>query len=236
MKHASPRRRRMGHRAFLAALATAAFAISGSHPADAAEADCAPDVAARVQRRYEKVRDLRATFEQRTERASLGGAPSAALVARGTVVFAKPGKMRWSYEAPEPSLVVSDGATLWIYDEKAREVQKLSLGAGHLSAAGIQFLLGDGKLDAEFRITAIACTPASATLSLVPRKDAQYERLELRVDPRSGAVSETVVVDLFGNRTVVAMREIRENAGVDEGLFRFEAPAGVRLLEAPPAP
>lgn len=235
MKRPERRRRRMGHRALLAALATLA-GIAASHPALAADTDCASEVAARVQRRYEKVRDLRATFEQRTERASLGGAPSDALVARGTVVFAKPGKMRWSYESPEPSLVVSDGTTLWIYDEKAREVQKLSLAAGHLSAAGIQFLLGDGKLDAEFRITATACTDTNATLALVPRKDAQYERLELRVDPKSGAVSETVVVDLFGNRTVVVMREVRENTGVGEALFRFEAPPGVRILEAPAAP
>ena len=40
----------------------------------------------------------------------------------GAVEFAKPGKMRWSYEAPEPSLVVSDGETLWIYDPTRDEV------------------------------------------------------------------------------------------------------------------
>jgi len=214
-------------------VAVVALAIAIAPAAQAADGDCARAVADRVQRRYEKVRDLHARFEQRTERASLGGAPAEALVASGEVVFAKPGKMRWRYESPEPSLVVSDGATLWIYDEKAREAQKLALKEGYLSAAGVQFLLGEGKLLDEFEITAKQCAGATVSLGLVPKRDAQYERLELGVDPKSGAVLETVVVDLFGNRTVVAFRGMRENAGAEPGLFRFEPPPGARVLEMP---
>lgn len=219
----------------LASLALLLAVAHAATPARAANDACAAEVADRVQRRYEKVRDLRARFEQRTDRAALGGAKSDALVARGEVVFAKPGRMRWTYASPEPSLVVSDGATLWVYDEKAREVQKLSLGEGFLSAAGLQFLLGEGKLADEFRITAQGCDGDAATLALVPKRDAQYERLDLRVERATGAVRETGVVDLFGNRTVVAFDELRENAGVAPDLFRFEVPKGVRVIEMPAA-
>jgi outer membrane lipoprotein carrier protein len=219
-------------RALYGCLAAVALVAPAAPAAPAAEG-CAAAVAERVQRRYEKVRDLRARFEQRTERVALGSAPTDALVASGEVVFAKPGKMRWTYAAPEPSLVVSDGTTLWIYDEKAREVQKLSLAQGYLSAAGVQFLLGDGKLVDEFSIAATACSEPAVTLVLTPKRDAQYERIELTVDGKSGLVAETAVVDLFGNRTVVAFRESRENAGADSALFRFAPPAGVRVLEVP---
>jgi outer membrane lipoprotein carrier protein len=201
-----------------------------------AEEGCAAAVAERVQRHYDGIRDLSANFEQRTDRVALGGAGSEALVASGAVVFAKPGKMRWTYKSPEPSLVVSDGSTLWIYDEKAAEVQKLSLAEGFLSAAGLQFLLGGGELGEEFEITALQCDAPAPTLVLLPKRPTQYERLELKVDPRSGAVLETTVSDLFGNRTVVSFREVRENAGVAKGLFRFAPPAGVRVVEMPPAP
>jgi outer membrane lipoprotein-sorting protein len=68
---------------------------------------------------------------------------------------------------------------------------------------------------------------------LTPKRDAQYERLELRVDAKSGLVAETAVVDLFGNRTVVAFRDSRENAGADASLFRFTPPAGTRVIEVP---
>lgn len=201
--------------------------------ARAKEASCAADVAARVQRRYDAVRDLRGRFEQRTERAALGGAPEAALVARGEVLFAKPGKMRWSYEAPEPSLVVSDGKTLWIFDESAHEVQKLPLAEGYLSAAGVQFLLGEGKLADEFRIAARDCGAPVVTLMLEPLRPSHFESLELGVDAKTAAVVATTVVDLFGNRTHVALSDLRENTRPDAALFRFEPPPGTRLIEVP---
>jgi len=217
----------------LLALVAAFVAASG---AAAADADCANEIAQRVQQRYEKVRDLAAHFEQTTRRVALGGGTGDALVASGEVVFAKPGKMRWSYESPEASLVVSDGATLWIYDPKAREVQKLPLGEGYLSAAGVQFLLGEGKLQDEFRVTASGCGEATVTLGLTPRREAQYERLEMRVDRVGFAVRETSVVDLFGNRTTIAFDELRENTKPVAGLFVFTPPEGVRVLTVPGAP
>jgi outer membrane lipoprotein carrier protein len=126
----------LGLRSVLA-LVAAFVAASG---AAAADADCASEIAG-ASSATEKVRDLAAHFEQTTQRVALGGGAGDALVASGEVVFAKPGKMRWSYASPEPSLVVSDGTTLWIYDPRASEAQKLPLGEGYLSAAGVQFLL-----------------------------------------------------------------------------------------------
>ena len=208
-------------------------AVSAAPPAKAADPDCATLIASRVEQRYAKVKDLSAHFEQTTRRAALGGAAGDAIVARGDVLFAKPGKMRWSYESPEPSLVVSDGSTLWIYDPAAREVQKLPLAAGYLSSAGVQFLLGEGKLHEEFRVTATGCDDPIVTLDLLPRREAQYERLELRVDRASASVRETTVVDLFGNRTTITFGQLRENTGPAADSFSFAPPAGVRVISVP---
>jgi len=235
MRPRATRRSRMqtlGLRSLLALIA----AIVAAPGAWAADPDCADALARHVQQRYEKVRDLSAHFEQTTRRVALGDGAGEALVASGDVVFAKPGKMRWSYESPEPSLVVSDGATLWIYDPKAREVQKLPLGEGYLSAAGMQFLLGEGKLQDEFHVTASGCGEATVMLGLTPRREAHYERLEMRVDRVSFAVRETSVVDLFGNRTTIAFDELRENTKPVADLFAFTPPEGVRVLSVPGAP
>jgi len=208
------------------------FSLSGIASAE----DCALAITAKVQERYDSVRDLRGRFEQTTDRVALGGAPADALTAKGEVIFAKPGKMRWRYEAPEPSLVVSDGATLWVYDEAAREVQKLPLAQGYLSAAGLQFLLGSGRLADAFAIEAEGCDQSVVTLALRPKQEAPYESLALHVDRESAVVLETTVVDLFGNRTRVAFSELRENTRVDAKQFRFEPPKGVRVVEVPGLP
>ena len=199
---------------------------------DRAAPDCAHTVAARVQAKYETVEDLSARFEQSTQ--SVMGGPAAQTESSGRVAFAKPGKMRWSYEAPQPSQVISDGATLWLFDPGANEVQRLPVQQGYLAGAGLQFLLGEGQLSEEFEIRAVECDPGSAEsalLELLPKAPASYERLLLRAGFDSGEVEETTVVDLFGNRTRIAFRELKLNQDLPAETFTFEVPPGVEVID-----
>ena len=130
-----------------------ALGLLGS-AASEVSASCAEDFARSVQAHYDSVRDFKAEFEQTTRSVLFGGAGdglSAPL--RGEVVFAKPGKMRWSYTEPEASLVVSDGQLLWIYSPERKEAQRLPVPEGYLTGAALQFLLGDGKLLESFKVT-----------------------------------------------------------------------------------
>jgi len=172
---------------------------------------------------------------QRTERVALGTGGGDALESSGEVVFAKPGRMRWHYEEPAPSLVVSDGATVWIYDPEAREVQELPLGPEFLSGAAIQFLLGEGRIEDEFAVRALQCGEDKVVLRLTPRAEASFESLELRADAASGEVRETVVVDLLGNRTRVRLDDVRTDTAPGPEQFRFEAPEGTRVISLPEA-
>ena len=201
-------------------------------PAD----DCATAVARKLQGHYEGVRDLTARFTQVSQVVSLGAeAAVPAAPSSGEVSFAKPGKMRWSYEQPEPSLVVTDGEELWIYDPAEKEAQRMRSGQGFLSGAALQFLLGHGEMTRDFRVKALTCGKEEAQLRLVPRRAAAYEKLEIRVDPTSGEVKETAVFDLIGNVTRVAFQDVRTNTGVGDDLFQFTPPAGVRVVEVPTA-
>lgn len=206
-------------------------AVAESPPADA----CAPAVAERVQQRYDAVRDLRARFVQRTASVALGSAGAATMEAGGEVFFAKPGRMRWSYQTPESSLVVSDGTTLWIYDPQAEEAQQFPLGPEFLSGAAIQFLLGDGRLVDEFEIAARDCGEKRVWLLLTPRVDSSYERLELGADRETGEIRSTVVVDILGNRTEVELDDVQTNTDPPADRFRFEPPPGTRVLAVPAA-
>jgi outer membrane lipoprotein carrier protein len=221
--------------AALAALWLVATAAAAEAPAAPAP-DCAAAVSAQVQARYDGVRSLRARFDQESRNVAFGGAggPDAA-PSRGRVEFAKPGRMRWEYEAPEPSLVVSDGKKLWIYDPKAKEAQVLSVDQGFLSAAAIQFLLGEGKLLESFEVKARRCDPERAELELRPRAEASYERIDLVVDRKTGWIRETTVFDLLGNETRVRFEDLEAGGAPDEARFRFEPGAGDRVLIIEPS-
>jgi outer membrane lipoprotein carrier protein len=194
---------------------------------------CAEEVALRVQEHYDGVRDLQAEFSQSTRNAVLGEMPGEEIPARGRVVFAKPGRMRWVYDSPEPSLVVSDGETLWIYDPSAKEVQVFSVDAGFLSGTAIQFLLGEGQILESFEVSAESCQGDEVSLDLKPKQAATYERLELRVERTSGDILATAVVDLFGNRTDVVFEKMQRNRTPDDALFRFEPSEDDRILTLP---
>jgi outer membrane lipoprotein carrier protein len=205
---------------------------AASAPASAPAADCSAALTARVQARYDRMRELEARFTQRT----VSALSPAGEVTTGRVALAKPGRMRWSYETPEPSLVVSDGQTLWIYDPAAREAQKLVVGEQFLSGAAFQFLLGSGRIADSFRVRAEGCGSPRARLVLTPKADATYESLELAVDAATGEANATAVVDLFGNRTEVEFSELRYDAGLGADTFHFTPEPGVRVIElAPPA-
>jgi outer membrane lipoprotein carrier protein len=218
-------------------LAAIALACALASPARADGVACAEAIADRVQHRYEAVKDLSAAFDQTTRVATLGsGAAAEPVEAKGTVVFAKPGRMRWAYAAPEESLVVSDGETLWIYDPAAKEVQRLAAGGGFLSGVAVQFLVGEGNLRRDFRVSARDCAAPDVTLTLVPKQDATYEKIELTAARESGEVRETRIFDLVGNVTTIRLHDLRTNLVPAASTFAFDPPAGVAVIELPESP
>ena len=219
----------------LALALTAGSPAAGEQRGATSEVDRCRDRAAKaVQSHYEGVRDVSARFEQTTHGARLGTTPSAPATSRGRVSLAKPGKMRWTYEEPEPSLVVSDGKTVWIFDPAFGEVQKLPASEGFLTGAAAQFLLGAGDMRRDFKVSAVSCSATAAELELTPRQPATYEKLVLSVDPNSGNVGKTRIVDLLGNVVEVQFKEQRFNLTPADSEFQFEVPDGVKVIEIAP--
>jgi outer membrane lipoprotein carrier protein len=185
----------------------------------------------RIQARYEDVRDVEAGFVQTTRPAHLANTSAEPSVSAGRMVVAKPGKMRWTYETPEQSLVVSDGESLWIYDAAFGEAQKLPVTDGFLSGAATQFLLGEGDMRRDFEIALESCDAKRVVLQLTPKQPASYAQLQLVADPTSGNLTETRVDDLLGNSTTIIFENLRVNLGPDAKMFRFDAPEGVDVIE-----
>jgi len=218
-------------------LVIASFAGSNGDAADDAalrmeRSRCAAAAAQAVQSRYESVEDLSARFDQRTRSVALGvGSAAESTQSSGRVLFAKPGRMRWEYESPRPSLVVSDGAIMWVFDPESKEAQRLRVTGSYLTGAALSFLLGTGRLEDEFIVTAEECTDATARLVLTPRKEASYERLGLEVARQTGEVRSTAISDLFGNVTEVAFTDLETNGSPPAATFQFVPPTGTRVID-----
>jgi outer membrane lipoprotein carrier protein len=186
---------------------------------------------------YEKTADFEARFDQaytytsshRTQKSS------------GKMLFKKPALMRWDYEKPGEKTIVLAGNFVYMYDAEAQTFTKAPLQADRLSAS-VTFLWGKGRLADEFTITRAKRTDMGegVVLELVPRKaDPRFDKLYFLIDPKTNAVTQTIVVDPDGaeNHMTFTQVKVDQNLGLER--FHIEPPPDTRpqdMTQMPSAP
>lgn len=218
--------------AALAALAIAGAPLVG----DAQQTTSAATVAAQVQGFYDQTSTVQSAFYQshydriyrRTTRS------------RGVLTISRPGKLRFDYLGGNGKVVVSDGATMTVYEPGDDG------GAGQYAQAPVReegipsalaFLTGGARLDRDFTFRlrdASAFRWDGHVLELRPRRDEPaYRRVFLYVDddPRAaGVVRRVLIQDHDGNLNRFDFRRTRFNRDVSEGRFELSPPPGARRI------
>lgn len=151
------------------------------------------------------------------------------IVETGTVIFGVLPQMRWSYRSPEEKVFVFDGTTSWLYIPADRQVSVHRLTEGE--RAQLPFLLLKDEVGAKknFRIES-SNREGTVLLSLKPKQGAQIRSLVLSIDAGSNRIHALEYEDLEGNHTRFEFARYRKGSA-ERGQFRFEAPAGVEMVE-----
>lgn len=216
----------------LTALAgTLAFALVSGIPA--AQAPSAPppgEIAARVQARYDGIRDFTADFVQTYE----GGVLRRKIVESGVVQVSKPGRMRWEYRKPERKLFVSDGREMYLHEVAANQVTIFPVPQGDEAATAVLFLAGKGHITRDFTVTrAEAAAAGTHALRLTPKSpEPDYDWLVLTVDRQSLQIRSLTAADNQGGRSTFEFSSIRENTRIPDRVFRFTIPRGADVVRA----
>ncbi len=207
---------------------------SAAHPPSPVRAR---EVAGAVQSFYDQTRNLSASFYQtyvhklykRTDRS------------KGTVVFVKPGKMRWDYARPNGKVIVSDGERLLVYEpgEPGEPGQMViqKMNEAQLPQA-LSFLTGTGRLQESFRFRLLdskreGFSPGQVLELLPIEPSPHFDRILFYVesDPRlRGLVRRVLIVDPLGNRNRFDFGDLRFNREVPASLFSYLPPPGTRVL------
>lgn len=182
-------------------------------------------LAREVQAYYDRSRDLEARFVQTYTYASFGRSQTS----RGTLRVKKPGKLRWDYEAPAKKTVLVNGSRLVQWEPEVNQAYvDEHFDATALSAA-VTFLVGQGRLDKEFRLS----TDAEGRLVLTPRQsDGRVREVVLTVG-EGGVVTATRVVDGSGNTNTLEFRDVKRNPGLKDSVFELKLPEDVHYVKAP---
>lgn len=187
-------------------------------------------LAAKVQQRYNGIKDFQGDFVQTYE----GGVLRTKTTERGTVAVKRPGRMRFTYSKPERKEFVSDGVRLYTYllaDKQVIVSPAPDPANGDIPAL---FLAGQSDLGRDY-VASFTPLPGAApglvTLKLVPKKPhADYDSLGIGIDPQTLQIQFLTASDKQGGRSSFSFSNLKENRGLADKDFEFRVPRGVDVV------
>ena len=190
-----------------------------------------------IQEKYEKINDFSSKFTQEATVKALNKVQRA----QGEVWFKKPGKMRWNYSRPMKDQIVSDGITIWFYNEEEKQVIESPLSEVIDTPTTTTLISGLGNLKNLFDARFSKNSPAKENnntyvIDLLPKENSEeYSIVTVAVDKHSMLVNTIYLYDTFGNLTTVKLNDMQINNGVPDSLFIFIVPEGAEITKVPPS-
>jgi outer membrane lipoprotein-sorting protein len=194
--------------------AWALLAAAAPMSLSAAAAPVSGDLAL-VQQHLRDVQTMTASFAQ-TDRNGK--------VLTGMLTLKKPGKIRFQYEKGVPLLIVGDGKALTFIDYSVRQVQRWPIGSSPLGV-----LLNPDKDISGVAHVVETADPRIVSVDAADPKHPEYGRINLVFARQPGApaglrLEGWVALDSQGNRTTIRLSNQHFNAGVSDGMFRWNDP------------
>ena len=181
-----------------------------------------------VQKNYEKVLTYEAEFIQKSYIKMMDKTQDV----KGKVIIKKPGKMIWSYGAPDTQILISDGSTLWLYVPDEEQATKVPIESIYSSNTPALFLAGKGKLMQTFNVESVNLDKDPIRITLIPKaEDQALTRLQLFADKKNYQITGSTVYDKLGNKTEIRFSNLKTNREIPEKTFQFQAPANVEVLD-----
>ena len=181
-----------------------------------------------IQKQYDATDTFQARFIQKSYLKILGQSQKA----EGFVSIQKPGKMKWSYRAPDRQILVSNDQGLWLYLPDEKQVTKMKAQSIYSSHTPALFLAGRGKLTESFTIGKVTEESGLYVAELIPRNRAQnLSKMVLLADKKNYQIVGSRVYDNLGNKTEMMFSDIQTNPNLNKKLFQFEVPKGVELID-----
>jgi outer membrane lipoprotein carrier protein len=187
-------------------------------------------LAAKVQQRYNGIKDLQGDFVQTYE----GGVLRTRTTERGVIAVKRPGRMRFTYTKPEKKEFVSDGTRLYAHLVADKQVIVSPAPGPDQGDIPAMFLAGQSDLARDYTpsFTVLpGAAPGLLTLKLIPKKaSAEYESIGIGVDPKTLQIQFLTAVDTQGGRSSFAFTNLKENRGLADKDFEFRIPRGVDVV------
>lgn len=184
-------------------------------------------IAQRVDRHYNQLHSLKAGFTESYDGLGMHRVES------GTLLLAKPGRMRWDYSSPAGKVFVLDGKYAWFYTQGDPHVQRIPAKKLDDLRSPLRFLLGHTELEKEIDHMVAAPAPnGEFRLTGQPKgEEKRIVRMSITVT-KDGAITGIEIEEGDGATTRFAFTGEISNVPVPSASFRFTPPPGVPVVDA----
>lgn len=194
-------------------------------------------VAEKLQKTYEAASNVVAAFQQTTTMKS----SSRMRQGSGTMIFSKPGRMRWDYKSPDYQVIICDGETISMYFAKSEQMIVSSAKEYLRSDVTYSFFAGNGNILQDFEVAVpdfANTTDNTYLITLTPRVTHPHVSLIYAwVSRETFLIKHLQIIDHFGTVTDLFFQNIHLDADQYEGrkitddLFHFTPPSNTEIIE-----
>mgnify|MGYP001428869196 FL=1 len=196
------------------------------------------EIAQKLQSTYEKALNLVADFKQTTAMKF----SSRVRQGSGTMIFRKPGRMRWDYRSPDYQVLISDGETISMYFEKSNQMIVSNAREYLQSDVTYSFFAGTGDILKDFDVSdpdlVTDSMDNSFLIKLTPKSSHPHvSSIHAWISHDTFLITHLQIVDHFETVTDLFFFNILINADhydsreIKEDLFLFIPPADTEIIE-----
>ena len=189
-----------------------------------------------IQNKYESIETFHADFVQEAEVKVLETVERA----HGEVWFKKPGNMRWDYHRPTKDKIVSNGDTIWYYNEAEKQVVESSYDnlKGESNSTTLLSGLANIKELFNYKFATIENKKPETNdlIELSPKDSSEegtFDQIIISVNKSNSLVDKIYLYDPFGNLTTISLRNFELNKTIKKSVFHFKPPRGSEVVKIP---
>ncbi len=147
----------------------------------------------------------------------------------GIVYMKTPGKFRWDYQDPYSQMIITDGSTLWLYDEDLEQVTVKDI-SGSIENTPAAILSGEENIEEHFIVIDMGDIEGFNWIELTP-KDIENQYSSIRLGFDKNKLGMMVLFDNLGQTTRIDFLNSIRNRTLESSLFTFEPPINVDVID-----
>ncbi len=148
----------------------------------------------------------------------------------GVMYMRRPGMFHWAYWEPYVQYLISDGVTLWVYDEDLEQVTIRDIGSV-MEASPAAILGGEIDIDTQYVVIELEAAEGKDWLELTPR-DVESQYSSIRLGFQQGQLVRMILFDSLGQITQIKLLDAKRNTTLNIELFQFTVPDGVDVIDS----